>query len=730
MKTKLPLSAFVALSFAPISWLSAQENVALEDEEKLENMVVVAYKQARPVQEVVADVSVISAENIEQSMSQDMAGAVNYEANVHIEDGGTRFGTSGVNIRGVGENRVAIEIDGIPNAKTFGLGSYSFATAGFPEIDLIQNIEILKGPASTLYGSDALGGIVAINTWDPDVLLANHDDNNWTRLRLGYDGKRHGRFITLSSAWDMGSHGLLLSATQRDGKGVVNENSNLAIDTADWDAQSVFGKWKINTPGGNTLTLGIQANQKDQFTQINSFIGQGRFIRTTALSGQDDSKDQKLSLDYDFVVNHGFADEGSFLIFHAATEFQQDTFENRFSRRGTPLFQFRQFNFDSARTGLELNFTKALSTENTQHQLIYGFELTHTDVTESRDATETNLNTGSTTNIVLGENFPLRDFPKTDVREIGLFIHDEISFDDSRWTLVPAIRFDHYDLSPNRDALFDNGAGDVAVVSITESDFSPKLGVMYDISNDLNVYAQYVRGFRAPPYDDVNIGFNLALFNYNAIPNPDLRSETSNGFEVGMRYSGISHKIQFNAFHNDYNDLIVSRDLVSRDPNTGALIFQSRNVQDATIYGAELDYQWRINDQWSTAWALAWTRGENNRTNKPLNHISPPKATGRLQWNSTDDRWQANLYGVFSRAQDRVDDEDEELFKTPGFATFDLTVGYQLNDSSHLQAGVFNLINKKYWLWQQVRNFDTNDKIIEAMTQASRHFKVSYSIEW
>ncbi|MCB1583042.1 MAG: TonB-dependent hemoglobin/transferrin/lactoferrin family receptor [Xanthomonadales bacterium] len=730
MKTKVCMSVMLALSAAPFSKGFSQNKAEDIDQETLENMVVVAYKQPRPVQEVVGDVSVISAENIEQSISQDIANAIMYEANVHIEDGGTRFGNSGINIRGVGENRVAIEIDGIPNAKTFDLGSYSFATSGFPEIDLIQNIEILKGPASTLYGSDALGGVVAINTWDPDVLLANHDDENWTRLRLGYDGKRHGRFVTLSSAWDLDNHGLLLSATQRDGKGVVNENSNLTKDTADWDAQSVFAKWKIDTSSGNTLTFGVQANQKDQFTQINSFIGQGRFIRTTALSAQDESKDQKFSLDYDFMVNHGFADEGSFLVYHAATEFQQDTFENRFSRRGTPLFQFRQFNFDSARTGLELSFTKGWSTANTQHQMIYGFELTHTDVTESRDAAETNLSTGVTTNVVLGENFPLRDFPKTDVQEIGLFIHDEITFGDSKWTLVPAVRFDHYDLSPNRDNLFDNGAGDVAVVSITESDFSPKLGLMYDISDDLNVYAQYVRGFRAPPYDDVNIGFNLALFNYSAIPNPDLRSETSDGFEVGMRYSGTSHQMQFNVFHNDYNDLIVSRDLVSRDPNTGALIFQSRNVQDATIYGAELDYQWQINDQWSTAWALAWTRGEDNRTDKPLNHISPPKATGRLQWNSTDDRWQANLYGIFSRAQTRVDDDDDELFKTPGFSTFDLTVGYHINDNSHLQAGVFNLTDKKYWLWQQVKNFDASDSIIEAMTQASRHFKVSYNIEW
>ncbi len=727
MKVKLCWGALLALFVAPVQ---AQQVNETSEATELDDLVVVAYKQARPLQDVVGDVSVISAEQLADTLSQDIAAAIKYEANIHIEDGGTRFGTSGINIRGIGDNRVSIEVDGIPNAKTFDLGSYSFATAGFPEIDLIQNIEILKGPASTLYGSDALGGIVAINTWDPDVLLANHPDDHWTRLRLGFDGKRHGRFATLSSAWDFDRQGLLLSATQRDGKGVVNANTRLAKDVADWDAQSVFGKWKLDTAAGHGLTLGLLLNQKDQFTQINSFIGQGRFSRTTALRGQDESSDQKFSVTYEFMASGGYADQGRLIVYHAATEFEQNTFENRFSRRGTPLFQYRQFNYDSRRAGLELNFTKGWTTDHTSHQLIYGLAYTHSDVTESRDAAETNLNTGSTSHVVLGENFPLRDFPQTDVQELGLFIHDEITLTDSRWTVVPAIRFDHYELSPKRDSLFDNGAGDAAVVSITAADFSPKLGVIYDLNEAVNLYAQYVRGFRAPPYDDVNIGFNLALFNYQAIPNPDLKSETSDGFELGVRYHGDQHQLRFNVFHNDYADLIVSRDLIGLDPSTDALTFQSRNIDDATIYGAELDYRWQFNQQWSTDWSLAWTRGNNDNTDQPLNHIAPPKATGHLQWQSDNQRWQADLYGIFSRAQNRVDDPDNELFLTPGYATFDLLLSHQLTAQSRLQLGLFNLTDKKYWLWQQVRNFDNNEAIIEAMTQASRHVSLSYNITW
>jgi len=729
MKYTLNFSLLMALSSAVIAQ-ETNNTSGTNDTTELDDMVVVAYKQARPVQEVVGDVSVISADHLSQTLSQDMAAAVKYESNIHIEDGGTRFGTSGINIRGIGNNRVAIEIDGIPNAKTFNLGSYSFATSAFPEIDLIQRVEILKGPASTLYGSDALGGIVSISTWDPDVLLANHDDDNWNQLRIGYDGKRHGRFATISSAWNFDQQGLLLSATQSDGKGVVNENSTLAKDTADWDSQSVFGKWQLNSLSGQSLTVNFSASQRNQLTQINSFIGQGRFNLTTALQGDDTAKDHQFSIDYDFSVNKALADEANITIYHANTEFTQDTFENRFTRQEVPLFQFRQFDFDSKRTGMEINMTKSLALLDTQHQFIYGMEFTQSKVEETRDAAETNLNTGTTTHVVLGENFPLRDFPITTIKEFGLFIHDEITFTNPQWTLVPAIRYDHYQLSPQRDSLFDNGAANAEVVNISASDFSPKLGLMYDLNDEINLYAQYVRGFRAPPYDDVNIGFNLALFNYQAIPNPTLKSETSDGFEVGFRYSGNSQQLNLSLFNNDYNNLIVSRDLIGLDPETQALIFQSRNIDDAKIYGLEIDYQAQLNSQWSTAWQLAWTRGKNTQSNQPLNHISPPKASANIKWQSIDNKWHAGLYGVFSQAMKRVNDAENDFFLTPGYATFDLMLSYQTSRNSQLQLGLFNMTDKKYWLWQQVRNFDNLDPIIEAMTQASRHTSLSFSVVW
>jgi hemoglobin/transferrin/lactoferrin receptor protein len=726
MKNILSTSCLLLIASTALAQNNNSNTQEEQSSTELSPLIVVAYKQARQLQEVAADVAIISAEQIQKTQSEDMAAALRYETNINIEDAGNRFGTSGINIRGIGSNRVAVEVDGVPNAKAFNIGSYSFATTQYPDVSVIKSIEVLKGPASTLYGSNALGGIVSIHTWDPQDLVG--EQNHWRQFRLGFNGQYNGRHGTYTHAWNGDNNGVIFNINQRDGKG-LQRPSTLAEDHADWDQQSIFAKWVTDIATGHQLSFNLQVQQRDQDTQIHSFIGVGRFSNTTALAGDDSSESQKLSATYDFMLNKSWADDGLIRLYRSNTEFLQQTTEQRFSRRGTPLQQNRVFSFEQTALGMEVNFTKQFNTGDWSHRLIYGVEMTQTDVAEYRDALETNLNTGDSTNVLLGEVFPFRDFPLTDVKELGVFVHDEIQLNDY-WTLIPAVRFDRYDLSPERDALFDNNAEDIEVVTIDESDFSPKLGLLYQISDYSSVYAQYVRGFRAPPAEDVNIGFNIALFNYRSIPNPDLKSETSNGYEMGYRLILPNQRLTINGFYNEYNDLIVSRAPLGVDPDTQALLFQSQNIAKAQIHGVEMDYQWLINDQWQTHAALSWTEGKNKTNDQPLNSVSPPKAVLSVLWNSAKNNWQMGLYGRFSAAQDDVDMTNENLFKTPGYAVFDWLASYHFSPHSRLQFSVHNLTDKTYWQWQQVRNFDAEDPIINALTQSSRYFSISYSHQW
>src|SRR5690606_28450139 len=97
----------------------------------------------------------------------------------------------------------------------------------------------------------------------------------------------------------------------------------------------------------------------------------------------------------------------------------------------------------------------------------------------------------------------------------------------------------------------------------------------------------YAAGFRAPPYSDVNIGFTNVMFGYTAIANPDLRPETSDGFEAGVRYAGDAVHVALTGYHNRYKDFIESFRFVGVD-DRGLMVFQSQNVSEARIQGAEL----------------------------------------------------------------------------------------------------------------------------------------------
>ena len=143
-------------------------------EESIDQIVVVAHKDERSVRDIAANVTVISRADLNEQLATSVNDVLRYLPGIDYEAAGTRFGTEGINIRGIGGNRVAIVVDGVPLSDHFDVGSFSNATRDFIDAGLIQNVEVLHGPASALYGSSAIGGVVAVTT--PDSFdLAGHN---------------------------------------------------------------------------------------------------------------------------------------------------------------------------------------------------------------------------------------------------------------------------------------------------------------------------------------------------------------------------------------------------------------------------------------------------------------------------------------------------------------------------------------------------------------------------
>ncbi len=259
---------------------------------------------------------------------------------------------------------------------------------------------------------------------------------------------------------------------------------------------------------------------------------------------------------------------------------------------------------------------------------------------------------------------------------------------------MPALRVDYYDLSPQADRIYREDNPSTSPVGVDELSFAPKLGATYRVSDRLGVFVQYAHGFRSPPPEDVNIGLEVPLFNIRAIPNPDLQPETSDGFEAGLRLTGTPVALTASVFHTEYSDFIESKVNLGVDPATGVTLFQSQNVAEARIYGAELDARvaagaWSPGlEGWTGRLAASWTRGDDLVRDEPLNSIDPPRLVLGVRYDAPSTRWGTELALTAVEAQRDVDRSRADLYRTDGYATLDWLANVSLSSEAAAERRV------------------------------------------
>ncbi len=159
---RFSLAPHIAVSLilisGPISAAPQSIEQDADSEQTIDEIVVVAHKVARSVRDIAANVTVVSREDLSANLAATVSDVFRYSPGIDYEASGSRFGTEGINIRGIGGNRVAMLVDGVPLSDQFDVGGFSNATRDFINAGLIERIEVLHGPASALYGSSAIGG--------------------------------------------------------------------------------------------------------------------------------------------------------------------------------------------------------------------------------------------------------------------------------------------------------------------------------------------------------------------------------------------------------------------------------------------------------------------------------------------------------------------------------------------------------------------------------------------
>lgn len=716
----------LALLFSGIS--SASISDTFEDA-NFEQITVSSSRFDNDIDEIASSVSVIDSEQMDKMVATDIRDLVRFEPGVVVEGGG-RFGLSGFNIRGINADRVLMLLDGAPIADEFSFGPGLSARRDFIDVDMIDRVEIIRGPASTLYGSDAIGGVVSFISKDPNQLLADNEQMGG-RVKVGYasvanEWMTNAQLYGRNSDWQW-----LLNATARNGSETENyfddEGTGLERNaTNPQDNSTESAQLKLIYQPNEAHRLEFLADylqgetETNVLSQVDTFV---RGVRITESRGIDERDRTRLQLNHTYRNETALFDKVLTRLYWQETDNAQATREGRFGaasrQEPTPvqLGRTRDSEFNQTVEGIIVQLDKQFTTGDVKHHLIYGSELQYTDSEALREGTTFVAETGAI--VPEFSVFPARDFPISKARELSFFVQDEISLLDGRLTLSPGVRYDEFKLTPYPDEIFINANPGVEAVPFDDSQVSLKLGAVYYLNETTNVWLQYAEGFRIPPFDDLNVGFTNFAGGYTSLPNPNLKPESVESWEVGVRQRLDAVKWSVSAYHNNYDNFIESRATVGFNPTTQLLEFQATNRDSVVIEGIDAQFTWFLGESvsglngWELKGALTWLESEDETTGQEIESILPPQAVVGIGYTDNNDIWSVEFIGTFVQrfdSQNQPEDPAEpRLFEAPGYAQFDLLANYNVSEDLTINLGIFNIFDRKSWSGTEVRGLEVSD---------------------
>jgi len=708
----------------------AQDNDGLFLLDRSSRIVVSATRIPISVEEAPATVSVKTDEEIADELVTDIRDLVRFEPGVSVQRQPARFnaalgatgrsGNSGFTIRGIGGNRVLMQVDGVRVPDGFAFGAQDAGRGDYVDLGLIKSVEILRGPASALYGSDGLAGAVSFITSDPaDILGAG--DNVGGLLRTAYSSADNEFSETAILAARNGDWSAMAAYTRRDyneleNQGIVGGNgaARTIANPQDGQSNAALARIVYDPASGHKLRLTGEYLDTRLFTEGLT----GRSATVELLEAVDTGERKRVSLDWSWE-GEGVIDFARAAVYWQDGEDVQFTDENR-----TPAADRERLNtFENQVYGFAADARSDFTTGIIGHRIVLGGDLSQTRQRGLRDGVVPPA----------GEVFPTRAFPSTDFLRGGLFVGDEISLADGRLMLYPAVRLDWYDLSPEDDPLLPAFAG----ASQSGSHLSPKFGAVLKLTEEVRLFGNFATGFKAPEPGQVNQFFENFAFGYTSRPNPNLGPETSESFEGGVRFGSGGISVDLTAFSASYEDFIsqevVSGGFTPADP----AIYQYINLDSVKVEGFEARLEGRAPSGIHATLALSYATGDvfdgGSTAASPLSTIDPLKLVVGIGYRQPEGRFGGQVIATHSARKELGRTTGvctPSCFRPDDFTILDATAFVRVADSLTLRAGIFNILDKKYAWWSDVRGLASTSTVTDAYTQPGRNASASLSFRF
>jgi len=618
-----------------------------------------------------ADVSVTSTEQFNERGFSSTAEALREEPGIQVQK--TTHGHGAPIIRGLIGRYVLLLYDGLRlNKPTFRLGGNQYLST--IDRESLERIEVVRGPSSVMYGSDAIGGTVNLI---PRVPAAS--DSGFSlhpRAATRYSSADQGRSLHVSLDGGDARLATSVGATVKTIGDLRGGGSVGRQEPTGWEETDFQLRTTCRVSDRTRVNADYQAVRQNNVPRYDKYVD-GSFFQYVY-----DPQDRDLLA----LTLYSEIESSPVRSLRTGLSYQREA-------EGVIEQRSGESNVVVSRDRVQTlgGYLQAAARPHVRHALTFGGEYYYDKLASARYE-ET-----------AAGDMPLRPTYPDDSRyaSFGLFAADEWSLSD-RTRVAAGLRYSSVTVTSPLEAPFDG-------FDKSFRDLTGSLGVSCALSRDINLVASWSRGFRAPNFNDAVV-LKYSSSGVDA-PSPNLEAETCNNVELGLKVRSQKISGSLFAFYNRLCDLIDRRPgvyggLPFYDENRNGVwdstefaVYQRFNVGTARMFGFEGDGEVRLFSHATVRANMFWTQGDNLEDNTPLSRIPPLSGMVATRITVRDNLW-LEPYIRAAASQHRlslrdIDDTRIGPGGTAGWVTLNLRGGW---NGSHIRINVTfdNLTDRAY----------------------------------
>lgn len=659
--TALAVSAAAAALSGLPSVASAEESI------RTEAVQVTASRVERELLDVPMSVSVVTQEDLERETGKTVADFLDEIPGVEVMNDGSQ-GLKRLKIRGENAFRTLVMIDGQKVSEHKSMSG----TPLLIDPSQIERIEVIKGPASVLYGSDAIGGAVNIITKKGGVrpvegfVTGGLDTSGSGKTAAGgVSGRANGWSYRLSASTN----------SYEELETPIGKVANTEFSNRSGSAYLAYDLTENITVGGSLDSFDLESKSADQID----------ILEGSLKDFWVDIPEWKRTKGALFVDMKNLTEN---LVRLRADVFRQRT-TKQMENLVQPSITMRNYADNTLdQTGVSVQSDWQLG----EHYLIAGYEYSHDDL-----AAASRFTISPMAGMIVSDTNETYD-AQMDTHALYLSaespVTDAVSLNYGvRYTYVSG----EADMKGSSKTMGAAGAPYAASHDSSDGHAVFNAGALWRATEDLSLRATWSQGYRYPTmqelYIDTEMGGGIAL------SNPDLKPETSNNFELGLRWTGGVAHVDAAVFFNKAEDYITSLTVDAASSTT-----QFTNVGEATTYGLEGTVSVGLPYGLEPYANLTLMRRKFEQNGFSTYDSGTPEITARygVKWNRTVAGLDlsTNLYADTLSGSDEsnLDATNEEVTHLGGATTFNLTGGIAFGPAKRysLDAGFYNITDKLY----------------------------------